>query len=291
MLKIKKSTSILGDALDVMAQLPDHSFDLCIADPPYNMSKKKGLTWAFSKHVTMQEKWDQFSKEEYSQFSMAWMKEMCRLVKPNGNLFVFGTFHNIYTLGVLLQQMDCKVLNSIIWMKPNAQPNITCRMLTESTEQIIWACNNSQKKASQWTFNYALSKTLNEGKQMRNVWHIPLTPRSERVAGHPSQKPEVLLERLVLLCSKRGDWVLDPFGGVGTTGAVALKNERNCVLIENQPHYVEAQRQRFEKSGHGSKVRFIEVKAKPAKKPAPVPAKLKPKRRVPPTAPAPEASI
>src|ERR1700722_11026876 len=111
MLKIKKSTSFLGDALEVLKHMPTHFFDVCIADPPYNMSKKKGLAWAFSKHVTMQESWDQFSKDEYFQFSLDWLSEVCRVVKPNGNLFVFGTYHNIYTLGFILQHLDRKFLN------------------------------------------------------------------------------------------------------------------------------------------------------------------------------------
>ncbi len=249
---------VLGDALKVMKTIPDHTFDAAITDPPYNMSKKKGLSWAFSKHVTMQESWDQFTKEGYNEFCFEWMKEMCRLVRPNGNLFVFGSYHNIYTLGVILQQLDRKILNSIIWMKPNAQPNITCRMLTESTEQIIWACNESNKKATQWTFNYALSKTMNEGKQMRNSWSYPVTAKSERCEGHPSQKPEALLERMVLLFTKRGDWILDPFSGVGTTGVAALKNERNFLMIENQKRYFEAQKSRFQKEGLSRQVGFTE---------------------------------
>ncbi len=266
-LRLKKSTSVLGDAFEVLASLPDHSFDVCIADPPYNMSKKRGLSWAFSRHVTMQENWDRFSEEDYVQFSTAWMKEMIRLLKPNGNLLVFGSYHNIYTLGVILQQLDRIVLNSIIWTKPNAQPNITCRTLTESTEQIIWACNGTKDKATQWTFNYAQAKTLNEGKQMRNTWSFPVTSRSERVAGHPSQKPEALIERLVLLFSKRGDWILDPFAGVGTTGVAAQKHDRYSLLIENQPRYIEAQKSRLSKLGFLSQFSFIEAPKK-AKAPA-----------------------
>lgn len=266
MIRIKKSTSFLGDALQVMKEIPDHFFDACIADPPYNMSKKKGLKWAFSSHVTMQENWDRFSQDEYLEFTQQWLSEVCRVVKPNGNLFVFGTYHNIYLQGVMLEQMDRKILNSIIWMKPNAQPNITCRMLTESTEQIIWAANQTKARATNWTFNYALGKTLNEGKQMRNAWSIPVTPKSERVAGHPTQKPEVLIERLVLLFTKRGDWILDPFAGVGTTGIAALKNDRHTVLIENQKKYVEAQKERFAKADLGSQLTFT---AHVPKKPAP----------------------
>jgi site-specific DNA-methyltransferase (adenine-specific) len=258
--KPKKSTSILGDALQVLDDLPKHFFDACIADPPYNMSKRRGLAWAFSSHVTMQERWDQFSKDDYLQFSLQWMSKMCRVVKPNGNLFVFGTFHNIYALGSILNQLDRRILNSIIWIKPNAQPNITCRMLTESTEQIIWACNDTNKKASRWTFDYPLAKKMNGDKQMRNSWIFPLTPRSERVAGHPTQKPEGLMERMVLLFTRPGDWLLDPFAGVGTTGVAALKHGREVVLIEKEAKYVKAQQERLQRIGLKSKMGFTEAK-------------------------------
>jgi site-specific DNA-methyltransferase (adenine-specific) len=263
-LSMTKSRSILGDALEELRRMPSGTFDCCIADPPYNMSKKKGLSWAFSRHVTMQEAWDRFSKEEYFHFSFQWMTEMCRVVKPNGNLFVFGTYHNLYTQGFILQQLDRKVLNSIVWHKPNAQPNITCRMLTESSEQLVWACNNTQAEAKRWTFNYDVAKQLNSGKQMRNVWSIPLTSRKERVAGHPTQKPLQLLERLVLLSTRPGDWILDPFAGAGTTGIAAAKHGRNFVLIEKLPKYFEAQKARFAASGLKGAVIFS--KAKPPKR-------------------------
>jgi site-specific DNA-methyltransferase (adenine-specific) len=259
----KKSTCCLGDCLEVLKKIPDHTFDHCMVDPPYNMSKKKGLRWAFSKHVTMQEAWDQFSKEEYSGFSLKWLHEVCRVVKPNGNLLVFGSYHNIYTLGTLLETLDRKILNSIIWLKPNAQPNITCRMLTESTEQIIWACNQTKKKASHWTFNYPLAKELNGGKQMRNVWSFPLTRKSERVAGHPSQKPEALMGRLVQLFSKPGDWILDPFAGVGTTAVAAHRENRRFFVIENQKIYFDAQKKRLALLDQPHKINYRRFKSAP----------------------------
>jgi site-specific DNA-methyltransferase (adenine-specific) len=272
-----KSRSILGDALEVLRRMPSGTFDCCIADPPYNMSKKKGLTWAFSRHVTMQEAWDRFSKEEYFHFSFQWMTEMCRVVKPNGNLFVFGTYHNLYTQGFILQQLDRKVLNSIVWHKPNAQPNITCRMLTESSEQLVWACNNTQAEAKRWTFNYDVAKQLNGGKQLRNVWSIPLTPRNERIAGHPTQKPLQLLERLVLLWTRPGDWILDPFAGTGTTGIAAAKHGRNFVLIEKHPKYFDAQKARFATSGLKGAVIFSKAKPPKRKRSSPPPnATLRP---------------
>lgn len=253
---LKKSTVFLGDALKFLKRIPDQSMDACIVDPPYNMSKKRGLAWAFSTHVTMQEAWDQFSKDDYFNFSFDWIAQVCRVIKPNGNLLIFGSYHNIYTLGFILNELDRKVLNSIIWLKPNAQPNITCRMLTESTEQILWACNHSRKKAANWTFHYRLSKEYNEGKQLRNVWSIPLTPKSQRVANHPSQKPEKLLERLVLLFTEPGDWILDPFAGSGTTAVAAHKHQRNFIMIENQPAYFEGQKERFRRLGAYSQVSF-----------------------------------
>ncbi len=267
----RRSVSVLGDALDELRRIPTGTFDACIADPPYNMSKRKGLAWAFSKHVTMEEKWDCFGKEEYFGFSFHWLSEVCRVVKPNGNLFVFGTFHNIYTLGFLLQHLDRKILNSIVWVKPNAQPNITCRMLTESTEQLIWACNNTNRDASKWTFHYQDGKQFNGGKQLRNVWSIPITPKKERVAKHPSQKPESLVDRIVLLATNPGDWILDPFAGAGTTGASALKHDRHFYLIEKQRKYFKAQKERF--SAFPAKVAYEERRKTAKRASAPLPPK------------------
>ena len=144
-----------GDCLEIMRSWPDDFVDHCVADPPFGIASgrgrrtKKGLGWAFSSHVTMQEAWDQFTEDEYFQFSLDWLKEVCRVVKPNGNILVFGTFHNIYLLGFLLGNvLERHILNSIIWFKPNARPNITARMLTESTEQIIWPDNETPKHAT-----------------------------------------------------------------------------------------------------------------------------------------------
>ena len=240
--KPKPNDVILGDALEVMRGWPDDCVDHCIADPPFNMSKKKGLGWAFSSHVTMQEQWDTFSEDEFFQFNVDWLREVCRVVKPNGNILVFGTFHNIYQLGFILQSgLNRRVLNSVIWYKPNAQPNITARMLTESTEQLIWAVNGAPggtDKATKWIFNYWRAKELNNDKQMRNLWEFAVTPRNERVLGkHPSQKPLGLLERLVELGSEPGQLVLDPFGGAGTLAVAAEKLGRNWILVESEQEY------------------------------------------------------
>jgi site-specific DNA-methyltransferase (adenine-specific) len=233
-----KHKIIIGDALDELLTLDDESVDLVFADPPYNMSKKKGLGWKYSKHITMQEEWDIFSKDDFYDFNRKWISETLRVLKHGGSLWICGSFHNIYQVGFILQHIeDVKINNSIVWFKPNAQPNITCRMFTESTEHLIWASKNGNGK--RWKFNYEWTKknihdAINpKGKQTRNLWSIPLTPKKEKWAGdHPTQKPEELLRRIILSCTDKGDTVLDPFTGSGTTNVVAKKYNRNSIGIE-----------------------------------------------------------
>jgi site-specific DNA-methyltransferase (adenine-specific) len=232
------STLYEGDCVEVMRQWDDGCIDHCITDPPYNMSKKNGLGWAFSSHVTMAEEWDIFTREAYLEFCRAWLAEVSRVVRPNGNIFIFGSFHNIYDLGHIVQDLDLRVINSIVWFKPNAQPNITCRTLTESTEHVIWACNAPKDKATGWVFNYQLAKQLNAGKQMRNMWVFPYPSPKERKHGkHPSQKPIDVVGRIVLIATNPGDLVLDCFGGSGTTAVVAQNYDRRWVTIESNPDY------------------------------------------------------
>ncbi|MEK6825059.1 MAG: site-specific DNA-methyltransferase [Nanoarchaeota archaeon] len=244
---------INGDALKVLKTIPNNSVDLVFADPPYNMSKKKGLAWKYSKHVTMQESWDMFSKDEYFKFNKEWLAEGFRVLKHGGSLWVSGSFHNIYQTGFIIQEFfsDIKINNSIVWFKPNAQPNITCRFFTESTEHLIWASKNGDGK--KWKFNYDWSKQIEDpinpkGKQTRNVWSIPLTPKNEKWAGaHPTQKPFELLKRIILSCTDEGDLVLDPFVGSGTTSAVAKYYGRNSIGIELNEKYMEIIQKRLKK--------------------------------------------
>lgn len=233
---------IIGDALKKLKKMPPDSVDLIFADPPYNMSKKNGLGWKYSKHITMQEEWDMFSKDDYYKFNKEWLKQALRVLKKGGSLWVCGSFHNIYQVGFILQNIEkVKINNSIVWFKPNAQPNITCRMFTESTEHLIWASKNG--KGEKWTFNYEDTKEFEDpwapkGKQTRNVWNIPLTPKKEKWAGvHPTQKPEELLRRVILACTKKGETVLDPFVGSGTTSVVAKMLGRNSIGIEKEKKY------------------------------------------------------
>ena len=241
---------IIGDALDKLKEIPDESIDLIFADPPYNMSKKKGLGWKYSKHITMQEAWDVFSKDAFFEFNLKWITECHRVLKHGGSFWICGSFHNIYQLGFILQTNDVKINNSIVWFKPNAQPNITCRMFTESCEHLIWAVKNHSK--TRWTFNYKDTKELIEdplnpkGKQTRNVWSIPLTPKKEKWAGkHPTQKPIELLRRIILACTREGETVLDPFVGSGTTNVVAKMLNRNSIGIEKDESYAKIAKKRL----------------------------------------------
>ncbi|RKU17778.1 hypothetical protein C6500_14305 [Candidatus Poribacteria bacterium] len=237
--KLPVNQIVSGDCLKIMKDFPDGIFDCCITDPPFNMSKKKGLGWAFSSHVTMEEQWDIFASDDYFQFTVDWITEVLRVLKTNGNLFIFGSFHCIFTIGFILQSLlNRRIISQIVWYKPNAQPNITCRMFTESTEFIIWAVNNESKKAKNWTFNYEIMKAMNNNKQMRNMWEIPLTKRSERQHGkHPSQKPVAVVNRLILAGTNEGDLILDPFSGTGTTAVVAEQHNRRWIMIEKQKEY------------------------------------------------------
>ena len=274
---------IRGDALAVMREWPEACIDHCIADPPFNMSKKKGLGWAFSSHVTMQEAWDQFENDDFFRFNVEWLREVCRVVKPNGNIIVFGTYHNIYQLGFILQSgLHRRILNSIVWYKPNAQPNITARMLTESTEQLIWAVNGTPSgrgKATGWTFNYWKAKELSGDKQHRNLLPTRInglptitianpvaSPKEKRTGRHPSQKPVKLVETLISLFTKRGDLVLDPFAGTGALGQAAIRRGREYLLIEKNPKYhaIAQENVRDEKRNpSGALHRWAELKAQP----------------------------
>lgn len=252
--KPPRNKIIHGTAVEEMRKWRDDSIDHCIADPPFNMSKKRGLGWAFSSHVTMEESWDRFGKDEFFRFNVEWLREVCRVVKPNGNLVVFGTYHNIYQLGFILQNvLGLRLVNSIVWYKPNAQPNITARMLTESTEYLIWAVNgpaSGPSKASNWTFNYWKAKELGDDRQHRNILGgklpglpsirltHPVVSKNERRNGkHPSQKPVQLVETLLGLFTTPRDLVLDPFAGSGALAQAAIRRARDFVLIEKDAEY------------------------------------------------------
>lgn len=250
---------IYGDCIDILKSIPDKSIDCCITDPPYNISgydNKKEIGWYKSnklwtetkKFTKIDETWDKFSDSTYKEFTIAWINEIKRILKPNGNIAIFGSLHNIYRIGSILEDLDIRIINSIIWYKRNAFPNITQRMFCESTEQIIWATNNNKKNAKNWVFNYNEMKALNGGKQMRNMWDIPNTPQNERRSGkHPSQKPEGVLDRLIKALTKEGDIIIDPFLGSGTTAVSAKKLKRHFIGIDNNEEYLNISKDRLSK--------------------------------------------
>lgn len=246
---IARSSIIHGDAIKLLRFLPAQSIDHCITDPPYNISgydNKKKIGWLESnKYWTHQKKfskinadWDRFSNGSYIDFTRVWLSEIRRVLKPNGNILIFGSYHNIYRIGSMLQDLDRKVINSIVWYKRNAFPNVTQRMFCESTEHIIWAVNETQKTAKNWIFNYKDLKEMNGGIQMRNMWDIPMTPFSEKRYGkHPSQKPIKVIERIIRGCSSKGDIIIDPFMGSGTVPVVAKMLGRRFIGIDSEKAY------------------------------------------------------
>lgn len=253
-----KNQLFLGDCIEVLKAIPSNSIDCLISDPPYNISgydHKKQIGWLKSNNFwkkekafkKIDEKWDKFSDDDYESFTIAWLTEIKRILKPNGNIAIFGSYHNIYKIGYLIEKLELKTINSIIWYKRNAFPNVTQRMFCESTEQIIWCVNESKKNAKNWTFNYQKMKELNGGVQMRNLFDVPLTKQSEREFGkHPSQKPLEVINNLVLALTNEGDTVLDCFLGSGTTAVSALQHKRNFVGIEQNFDYLRIAEKRLE---------------------------------------------
>lgn len=213
--------------------------------PPYFLSNG-GITCHAGKMVSVNKgKWDKSKGvEEDHKFNLEWLKACQRVLKPNGTIWVSGTTHIIYSIGFAMQELGFKILNDIVWYKRNAPPNLSCRYFTHSTEIVLWAAKN---KKSKHYFNYPLMKSINKGKQMRNVWEMPAPRREEKKFGkHPTQKPLELLDRIILSSSKEGDLVLDPFCGSSTTGVAAVSLQRKYVGIDTEDDYLELSRKRLE---------------------------------------------
>ncbi len=236
----------LGDVLDVLGKLPKESIDLIFADPPYNLSND-GFTCYAGKRVSVNKgKWDKSrGTEEDFKFHSKWIKACHRVLKQNGSLWVSGTYHSIYACGFALQKQGWHIINDICWYKPNAAPNLSCRMFTASHETLLWVRKN---KSSKHIFNYDIIKNGNwskdfikkQGKQMRSIWAINTPKNGEKKYGkHPTQKPETLLERIVLASSNEGDIVLDPFCGSATTGVAAIRYNRKFVGIDAEKEYLD----------------------------------------------------
>ena len=232
------------DCLTGLAELPSGSVDLVFADPPYNLQLTGELTRPDQSVVDgVNNSWDQFdSFKAYDHFSEAWLKECHRVLKPNGAIWVIGSYHNIFRLGKTLQDLGFWILNDVIWRKTNPMPNFRGRRFTNAHETLIWAAKSPKSK---YQFNYDSMKMLNEDLQMRSDWTLPICNGQERLkdkAGkkiHPTQKPENLLSRVILATTKPNDVILDPFFGTGTTGAVAKRLGRHYIGIEQDTTYAE----------------------------------------------------
>jgi modification methylase len=243
-------TIILGDCLEALERLPAKSVDLVFADPPYNLQLGGELNRPDGSHVdAVTDHWDKFeSFAAYDAFTRAWLTEARRVLKPSGSLWVIGSYHNIFRVGAILQDMGFWILNDIVWRKANPMPNFKGTRFTNAHETLIWAATGEKAK---YTFNYRSMKTLNDELQMRSDWVLPVCGGPERlkrdgVKAHPTQKPEALLYRVMLATTRRGDIVLDPFFGTGTTGAVAKRLGREWIGCEREALYREVARQRIE---------------------------------------------
>jgi modification methylase len=240
---------VMGDCIETMRALPSKSVDLIFADPPYNLQLGGDLSRPDGSHVdAVTDDWDKFdSLAIYDRFTREWLGEAKRILKDNGSIWVIGSYHNIFKVGSAIQDLGYWILNDIIWRKANPMPNFKGTRFTNAHETLIWA---STGEGAKYTFNYRSMKTLNDELQMRSDWEFPICGGPERlkkngVKVHPTQKPEALIYRILLACSKPGDVVLDPFFGTGTTGAVAKRLGRHWIGIEREPVYIEAAEERI----------------------------------------------
>ncbi|HEY9038494.1 MAG TPA: site-specific DNA-methyltransferase [Roseovarius sp.] len=236
------NTIMSGDCIEVMNALPENSVDLIFADPPYNLQLKGDLHRPDNSQVdAVDDAWDQFdSFAVYDKFTREWLAAARRLLKPNGAIWVIGSYHNIFRVGAALQDAGYWILNDVVWRKSNPMPNFRGKRLTNAHETMIWA---SKEEGGKYTFNYEALKALNDGVQMRSDWVLPICTGHERLkdeAGdkaHPTQKPQSLLHRVIVGSTNPGDVVLDPFFGTGTTGAVAKMLGRDYIGIEREEAY------------------------------------------------------
>lgn len=237
-------TILQGDCIELLKSLPAESVDLVFADPPYNLQLNHEL-WRpdLTRVEGVVEDWDQFSDfEAYDEFTRQWLSACRRVLKPRGTLWVIGTYHNIFRVGAVLQNLGFWILNDVIWIKTNPMPNFRGVRFTNAHETLIWA---QKERGSSYTFNHQAMKAFNDGLQMRSDWLLPICSGKERLREngekvHPTQKPESLLYRVILASTNPGDILLDPFFGTGTTGVVAKRLHRSWIGIEKNPHYIEA---------------------------------------------------
>ena len=243
--------NLVGNCIELMAKLPKDSIHLIVTDPPYNASEG-GIDLPNNQtggpYYKVNEEWDKFGNfANYLEFTNRWIKECDKALSPTGSIMVCCSLHNIGEIIVALKEMNYKFINLITWRKTNPMPNITKRMLTHSTEFVVWFA-----KGKGWTFNYEEMKKYNKGKQLRDVWEFPICQGEERLyeengrAAHPTQKPLALIQRLIEAASNPSDIVLDPFMGTGTTAVASISLQRKWIGIESNPEYVELAHTRIE---------------------------------------------
>jgi modification methylase len=250
-LALYRNQVTIGDSIALMEKLPAGSVDVVFADPPYNLQLQGALQRPDQSDVdAVDDAWDQFdSFAAYDAFSSAWLLAARRVLKPNGTLWVIGSYHNIFRVGATLQNLGYWVLNDVVWRKTNPMPNFKGRRFANAHETLIWAARSEEGK--RYTFNYDALKAANDDVQMRSDWTLPICTGGERLKDgegnkvHPTQKPEALLARVLLASTKPGDVVLDPFFGTGTTGAVAKKLGRDFIGFEREHSYADAARARI----------------------------------------------
>ena len=248
--KLPLDQILQGDCVEILNILPEKSIDLIFADPPYNLQLSQEL-WRpnLTKVDAVDDAWDRFSSfEEYDDFTRAWLSACRRVLKDTGTIWVIGSYHNIYRVGAVLQNLGFWILNDVVWVKTNPMPNFRGVRFTNAHETLLWA---QKVKGTRYTFNYHDMKSLNDDLQMRSDWLLPLCIGEERVRldgrkAHSTQKPEALLYRVILSSSNPGDIVLDPFFGTGTTGAVAKKLHRHWIGIERDEEYVRVAQERID---------------------------------------------
>lgn len=240
----ESNSSILyfGDCVKILKKISDKTIDLIFADPPYFLSSG-GVSCHSGKQVSVNKAdWDKsITIEEKIKFSKKWISECRRVLKDNGTIWISGTLHNIYSIGVALEKTGFSIINNITWQKPNPAPNLACRCFTNSTETILWARKQlTPKKKGKHYFNYSLMKEINGNKQMKDVWTINLPRKEEKKHGkHPTQKPVDLLLRILEASTKENDLVLDPFCGSSTTGVACKILKRRYIGIDNKKEYLD----------------------------------------------------
>jgi len=247
-----KNKILQGDCIARMKELPDASVDAVFADPPYNLQLGPKTLYRPEDQTAaraVRDEWDSFgSMAEYDKFTREWLGEVQRVLKPDGALWVIGSYHNIFRVGSALQDLGFWILNDIVWVKTNPMPNFKGTRFTNAHETLIWA---TPKKTGKYTFNYDTMKKFNGGKQMRSDWEMDICLGTERVKDetgkslHTTQKPSNLLRRIILASTRAGDTILDPFFGSGTTGAVAKELGRNWIGIEQESDYIVAAKDRI----------------------------------------------